>query len=83
MVLLCGSKTSYTINETKKFGRIINLSSFMGLVGSPMRLGYVSAKATALIGMTKSLAVETARFGITVNAIAPGFVLTETLKNRF
>ena len=75
------SKLAIPLMKQKNFGRIINLSSFMGLVGSPMRLGYVSAKA-ALIGMTKSLAVETARFGITVNAIAPGFVLTETLKNR-
>ena len=39
--------------KEKKFGRIVNLSSFMGLVGSPMRVGYVSAK-TALIGQCES-----------------------------
>ncbi len=75
------NKLSIPLMKKQRYGRIINLSSFMGLVGSPLRLNYVTAKA-AIIGMTRSLAVETSRFGITVNAIAPGFVLTDTLKKR-
>jgi NAD(P)-dependent dehydrogenase (short-subunit alcohol dehydrogenase family) len=63
------------------FGRIVNLSSVLGLVGLPYRLGYGVAK-TAIIGLTRSLALENARFGVTVNAIAPGYVATETNVQR-
>lgn len=64
-----------------RFGRIINISSVVGLVGMPRRIGYSSAKA-AIVGITRSLAVETGRYGITVNAIAPGYILTPTLQAR-
>ena len=63
------------------FSRIINLSSVLGLVGLPYRLGYGVAK-TAIIGLTRSLAIENARFGITVNAIAPGYIATDTNLDR-
>jgi NAD(P)-dependent dehydrogenase (short-subunit alcohol dehydrogenase family) len=63
------------------FGRIVNLSSVLGLVGLPYRLGYGVAK-TAIIGLTRSLAIENARFGITVNAIAPGYIATDTNLER-
>ena len=63
------------------FGRIVNLSSANAFQANPHRFGYVTAKK-ALRGLTEALALDAARAGITVNAIAPGYVLTDTLKNR-
>lgn len=60
----------------KKCGRIINISSMWGLVGSSCEVHYSTAKA-ALIGFTKALAKEVGPSGITVNAIAPGFIDTD------
>jgi len=56
-------------------GRIINMTSVVGLVGNAGQVNYASAKA-GLIGMTKSLAKEVGSRGITVNAVAPGFIET-------
>ena len=63
------------------YGRVINMSSVNGLAAVPHRLAYVTAKK-AILGFTEALALDCARAGITVNAIAPGYVLTETLKER-
>lgn len=60
----------------KKFGRIINIVSLSGLKGLPGQTNYSAAKA-GVIGATKALAQEVGRRGITVNAIAPGFIKTE------
>ena len=60
----------------KRGGRIINMASLSGLKGLPGQTNYSAAKA-ALIGATKALAQEVAARGVTVNAIAPGFIATD------
>jgi len=60
----------------KRWGRIINISSIVGLIGNPGQTNYAASKA-ALIGFTKSLAREVASRGITVNAVAPGFIQSD------
>ena len=59
----------------KGFGRIINIASAHGLVGSPFKSAYVAAKH-GVVGLTKVAALETAEDGITCNAICPGYVYT-------
>ena len=60
----------------QKWGRIINITSVMGLKGWPGETAYTSVKA-GLIGFTRSLAKELAPMGITVNAVAPGYIKTD------
>ena len=62
-----------------RHGRIVNLSSVVGLTGNPGQANYVASKA-GLIGFSKSLAREVGSRGITVNAIAPGFIDTDMTK---
>lgn len=60
----------------QKSGRIINMSSVVGLTGNAGQINYAASKA-GVIGMTKSLAKEVGSKGITVNAVAPGFIKTD------
>ncbi|MCE0504579.1 3-oxoacyl-ACP reductase FabG [Roseivivax sp. GX 12232] len=58
-----------------RWGRIVNISSIVGATGNPGQANYAAAKA-GMVGMSKSLAYEVATRGITVNAVAPGFIET-------
>lgn len=63
------------------WGRIINISSIYGARGAENRIDYVTTK-TALLGMTRAIAIETARTGITCNAVCPGTVPSPAIVNR-
>jgi len=58
-----------------RWGRIVNITSIVGVTGNPGQVNYAAAKA-GMIGMSKSLAQEVASRGITVNCVAPGFIAT-------
>ena len=67
--------------KARKWGRIINTASAHSLVASPFKVAYVSAKH-GLAGLTKTVALEVATFGITVNAISPGYVWTPLVEKQ-
>lgn len=67
--------------KSRGWGRIINIASAHGLVASPQKSAYVAAKH-GLVGLTKSVALETAGFNITCNAICPGWVLTPLVQKQ-
>jgi 3-hydroxybutyrate dehydrogenase len=67
--------------KLKKWGRVINTASAHSLVASPFKSAYVAAKH-GIAGLTKAIALETATFGITVNAISPGYVWTHLIEKQ-
>ena len=75
MLRLCGA-----MMLRAKAGRIVNISSVSGVAGNAGQVNYSAAKA-GLIGMTKSAAKELGARGITVNAVAPGFIDTDMTQN--
>lgn len=69
------AKAAFPGMKARKFGRIVNIASAHGLVASAYKSAYVAAKH-GVVGLTKVLAMEGAEFGITANAICPGYVWT-------
>ena len=61
--------------KARRFGRIINIASAHGLTASPFKAAYVAAKH-GMVGLTKTVAIELAEFGVTCNTICPGYVKT-------
>lgn len=84
-VMLVGSfvgiKHVMPIMKQQQFGRIINMASINGLIGFAGKAGYNSAKH-GVIGLTKVAALESATFGITVNALCPGYVDTPLVRGQ-
>jgi 3-hydroxybutyrate dehydrogenase len=67
--------------QAQGWGRIVNISSVLGLVGAPFKAGYVTAKH-GLIGLTRTTALEGGRYGITANALCPAYVRTPLVENQ-
>lgn len=75
------SRLAIPYMKSKKWGRIIQTASAHSLVASPFKSAYVTAKH-GLAGFTKTIALETATFGITANCISPGYVWTPLVENQ-
>ncbi|QLY65007.1 3-hydroxybutyrate dehydrogenase [Enterobacter asburiae] len=75
------SRLALPAMREKNWGRVINIASVHGLVASKEKSAYVAAKH-GVVGFTKSLALETARTGITANTICPGWVLTPLVQQQ-
>jgi 3-hydroxybutyrate dehydrogenase len=67
--------------KKRRWGRIVNVASAHALVASPFKCAYVAAKH-GLLGLTKTVALELAEFGVTANAICPGYVLTPLVEKQ-
>jgi 3-hydroxybutyrate dehydrogenase len=74
-------RTALPVMMRNNWGRIVNIASVHGLVASPFKSAYVAAKH-GLVGLTKTVALETAGKGITCNAVCPGFVRTPLVEKQ-
>lgn len=80
---LLSQKLICHLTEAGKKGSILNVVSKAGIMGSKRNHSHYASSKAGLIGLTKSLARETAEYGITVNAIAPGYMKTDMLMKSF
>lgn len=69
-------RTAAGLMRRKKYGRIINMASISGMIGNPGQANYSASKA-GMIGMTRTMSKELVSRGVTVNAVAPGFIASE------
>jgi 3-hydroxybutyrate dehydrogenase len=74
-------RASFAEMKHRRWGRIVNIASAHGLVASPFKSAYVAAKH-GMLGLTKTVALEVAEHGVTVNAICPGYVLTPLVEKQ-
>lgn len=75
------TRAVFSAMKANGYGRVINIASAHGLVASPFKSAYVAAKH-GLIGFTKTIALEGAEFGVTANAICPGYVWTPLVEKQ-
>jgi len=75
------TKAAMPYMKKRRWGRIVNIASAHGLVASPFKSAYVAAKH-GIMGFTKTIALECAEDGVTVNAICPGYVLTPLVEKQ-
>jgi len=75
------TRLALTHMKRQRWGRIVNIASAHALVASPFKSAYVAAKH-AIAGLTKTVALEVAEVGITVNAVCPGYVLTPLVEKQ-
>jgi 3-hydroxybutyrate dehydrogenase len=75
------TKAAIPYMKKQRWGRIVNIASAHGLVASPFKSAYVAAKH-GIMGFTKTVALECAQEGVTVNAICPGYVLTPLVERQ-
>ena len=80
---LVGRKVAALLVENKKPGSIVNIASLLGLGGVQPQLAFYQTSKTGVVALTKSMATELFRFGIRVNALCPGYVLTDMNKEFF
>jgi len=75
------TRAAVPLMKAKNWGRIINIASAHGLIASPFKSAYIAAKH-GIVGLTKTVALETAEQGITCNAICPGWVKTPLVEKQ-
>ncbi len=75
------TRLTFAEMKARRWGRVINVASAHGLVASPFKSAYVMAKH-AVVGLTKTVALEGAAHGVTCNAICPGYVLTPLVEKQ-
>lgn len=75
------TKYVWPVMKAQRWGRVIQIDSIHGLVASPFKSGYISAKH-GLIGLTRTSALEGGAYGITVNAVCPAYVRTPLVENQ-